>query len=74
MKKKFNKEEITIMSFYNCSSRSELINKLESIVDKIEESEVKIEVEEIINKLKSMTDIEFKEIDFKEIIDCEYEE
>ena len=34
MKKSFNKEELTIMSFYNCDDRIKLINQLESVVEK----------------------------------------
>lgn len=73
MKKSFNKEELTIMSFYNCDNRNELINELESIVESVDEIEVEAEVKEIIVKLKSMTDSEFKEIDFKDIIEIEEE-
>lgn len=73
MKKSFNKEELTIMSFYNCDNRNELINELESIVENVGEIEVEAEVKEIIVKLKSMTDNEFKEIDFKDIIEIEEE-
>lgn len=73
MKKSFNKEELTIMSFYNCDNRKELINKLESVVENVDEIEIEAEVREIIIKLKSMTDSEFKEIDFKDIIEIEEE-
>ena len=73
MKKSFNKEELTIMSFYNCDNRNELINKLESVVENVDEIEIEAEVRDIIIKLKSMTDSEFKEIDFKDIIDIEEE-
>lgn len=73
MKKSFNKEEITIMSFYNCDNRNGLINELESVVENIDEIEVETEVREIIIKLKSITDSEFKEIDFKNIIEVEEE-
>ncbi|HDO9489722.1 transposon-transfer assisting family protein [Clostridium sp.] len=71
MKKSFNKEELTIMSFYNCDNRNGLINELESVVENIDEIEVKTEVRGIIIKLKSMSDSEFKEIDFKNIIEIE---
>ena len=71
MKKSFNKEELTIMSFYNCDNRNGLINELESVVENIDEVEVETEVREIIIKLKSMSDSEFKEIDFKNIIEIE---
>lgn len=71
MKKSFNKEELTIMSFYNCDNRNGLINELESVVENIDEIEVETEVREIIIKLKSMSDSEFKEIDFKNIIEIE---
>ena len=71
MKKSFNKEELTIMSFYNCDNRNGLINKLESVVEHIDEIEIKSEVREIIIKLKSISDSEFKEIDFKNIIEIE---
>lgn len=73
MKKSFNKEELTIMSFYNCDNRNGLINELESVVENIDEVEVEIEVREIIIKLKSMSDSEFKEINFKNIIEIEEE-
>lgn len=73
MKKSFNKEELTIMSFYNCDNRNELINKLESVVENVDEIEIEAEVRDIIIKLKSMTDSEFKEIDFKDIIEIEEE-
>lgn len=73
MKKSFNKEELTIMNFYNCDNRNGLINELESVVENIDEVEVEAEVREIIIKLKSMTDSDFKEIDFKEIIEIEEE-
>lgn len=73
MKKSFNKEELTIMSFYNCDNRNGLINELESVVENIDEVEVETEVREIIIKLKSMSDSEFKEIDFKNIIEVEEE-
>lgn len=71
MKKSFNKEELTIMSFYNCDNRNGLINELESVVENVDEVEVEMEVREIIIKLKSMSDSEFKEIDFKNIIEIE---
>lgn len=71
MKKSFNKEELTIMNFYNCDNRNKLINELESVVENIDEIEVETEVREIIIKLKSMSDSEFKEIDFKNIIEIE---
>ena len=35
MKKSFNKEELTIMSFYNCDDRIKLINQLESVVENV---------------------------------------
>lgn len=73
MKKSFNKEELTIMSFYNCDNRNGLINELESVVENIDEVELEIEVREIIIKLKSMSDSEFKEINFKNIIEIEEE-
>lgn len=73
MKKSFNKEELTIMSFYNCDNRNGLINELESVVENIDEIEVETEVREIIIKLKSMSDSEFKEIDFKESLESETE-
>ena len=73
MKKSFNKEELTIMSFYNCDDRIKLINQLESVVENVDEIEIEAEVREIIIKLKSMTDSEFKEIDFKDIIEIEEE-
>ena len=71
MKKSFNKEELTIMNFYNCDNRNGLINELESVVENIDEIEVETEVREIIIKLKSMSDSEFKEIDLKNIIEIE---
>lgn len=71
MKKSFNKEELTIMNFYNCDNRNALINELERVVENIDEIEVETEVREIIIKLKSMSDSEFKEIDFKNIIEIE---
>lgn len=71
MKKSFNKEELTIMSFYNCDDRIKLINQLESVVENVDEVEIESEINEIIIKLKSMTDDEFKEIDFKNIIEIE---
>lgn len=71
MKKSFNKEELIIMNFYNCDNRNKLINELESVVENIDEIEVETEVREIIIKLKSMSDSEFKEIDFKNIIEIE---
>ena len=73
MKKSFNKEELTIMSFYNSDNRNELINELENIVENIDEIEVESEVKEIIAKLKGMTDSEFRELDFKDIIEIEEE-
>ncbi|CAM2078047.1 MAG: Tranposon-transfer assisting protein [uncultured Clostridium sp.] len=73
MKKSFNKEELTIMNFYNCDNRNRLINELESVVENIDEIEVETEVREIIIKLKSISDSEFKEIDFKNIIEVEEE-
>ena len=71
MKKSFNKEELTIMSFYNCDDRIKLINQLESVVENVDEVEIESEINEIVIKLKSMTDDEFKEIDFKNIIEIE---
>lgn len=78
MKKSFNKEELTIMSFYNCDDRIELINKLESAAVDLErvavsedEIEAEAEVREIIIKLKSMSDSDFKDIDLKDILEIE---
>lgn len=73
MKKSFNKEELTIMNFYNCDNRNRLINELESVVENVDEIEVETEVREIIIKLKSMTDSEFKKIDFNESLEIETE-
>lgn len=71
MKKSFNKEELTIMSFYNCDDRIKLINQLESVVENVDEVEIESEINEIVIKLKDMTNDEFKEIDFKNIIEIE---
>ena len=71
MKKSFNKEELTIMSFYNCDDRIKLINQLESVVENVDEVEIESEINEIVIMLKGMTDDEFKEIDFKNIIEIE---
>ena len=71
MKKSFNKEELTIMSFYNCDDRIKLINQLESVVENVDEFEIESEINEIVIKLKDMTNDEFKEIDFKNIIEIE---
>ena len=71
MKKSFNKEELTIMSFYNCDDRIKLINQLESVVENVDEVESESEINEIVIKLKGMTDDDFKEIDFKNIIEIE---
>lgn len=71
MKKSFNKEELTIMSFYNCDDRIKLINQLESVVENVDEVEIESEINEIVIKLKGMTNEEFKEIDFKNIIEIE---
>lgn len=78
MKKSFNKEELTIMSFYNCDNRIELINKLESVAVDLErgavsedEIEAEAEVREIIIKLKSISDSDFKDIDLKDILEIE---
>ena len=71
MKKSFNKEELTIMSFYNCDDRIKLINQLESVVENVDEVEIESEINEIVIKLKCMTDDDFKEIDFKNIIEIE---
>lgn len=78
MKKSFNKEELTIMSFYNCTDRIELINKLESVAVNLEkvavsedEIEAEAEVREIIIKLKSISDSDFKYIDLKDILEIE---
>ena len=71
MKKSFNKEELTIMSVYNCDDRIKLINQLESVVENVDEVEIESEINEIVIKLKDMTNDEFKEIDFKNIIEIE---
>lgn len=71
MKKSFNKEELTIMSFYNCDDRIKLINQLESVVENVDEVEIESEINEIVIKLKGMKNDEFKEIDFKNIIEIE---
>ena len=71
MKKSFNKEELTIMSFYNCDDRIKLINQLESVVENVDVVEIESEINEIVIKLKDMTNDEFKEIDFKNIIEIE---
>ena len=71
MKKSFNKEELTIMSFYNCDDRIKLINQLEFVVENVDEVEIESEINEIVIKLKGMTDDDFKEIDFKNIIEIE---
>lgn len=71
MKKSFNKEELTIMSFYNCDDRIKLINQLESVVENVDEVEIESEINEIVIKLKGMTNDEFKEIDLKNIIEIE---
>ena len=71
MKKSFNKEELTIMSFYNCDDRIKLINQLESVVENVDEVEIESEINEIVIKLKGTTNDEFKEIDFKNIIEIE---
>lgn len=71
MKKSFNKEELTIMSFYNCDDRIKLINQLESVVENVDEVEIESEINEIVINLKGMTNDEFKEIDFKNIIEIE---
>ena len=71
MKKSFNKEELTIMSFYNCDDRIKLINQLESVVENVDEVEIESEINETVIKLKGMTDDDFKEIDFKNIIEIE---
>lgn len=71
MKKSFNKEELTIMSFYNCDDRIKLINQLESVVENVDEVEIESEINEIVIKLKGMTNDEFKESDFKNIIEIE---
>ena len=71
MKKSFNKEELTIMSFYNCDDRIKLINQLESVVENVDEVEIESEINEIVIKLKDITNDEFKEIDFKNIIEIE---
>lgn len=73
MKKSFNKEELTIMRFYNCDDRNKLINKLDSVLENADDLEIKSEVEEIVNKLRSMTDTEFNEIDLKDILEIEEE-
>ena len=69
--KSFNKEELNIMSFYNCDDRIKLINQLESVVENVDEVEIESEINEIVIKLKGMTDDDFKEIDFKNIIEIE---
>ena len=71
MNKSFNKEELTIMSFYNCDDRIKLINQLESVVENVDEVEIESEINEIVIQLKGMTDDDFKEIDFKNIIEIE---
>ena len=59
------------MSFYNCDDRIKLINQLESVVENVDEVEIESEINEIVIKLKDMTNDEFKEIDFKNIIEIE---
>lgn len=71
MKMSFNKEELTIMNFYNRKDRVSLINELENVIPHIVEVEVELEIEEIINKLKKMTDYEFEEVNFEEDIDID---
>ena len=44
---------------------------MESVVENVDEVEIESEINEIVIKLKGMTDDDFKEIDFKNIIEIE---
>lgn len=62
-------EEISIMNLYNTSNREVLIRDLKDIVSYIEDEDVKLTVRCIINKLKNISDKEFKKISFEEVLE-----
>ena len=64
-------EEKTIISFYDATSRNELIPKMEVAVEHIEDEELRDRTQFIINKLTFMTDEEFDAEDFTSNIDSE---
>ena len=68
---RFSSEEKTIISFYDATSRNELISKMEVAVEHIEDAELRARTQFIINKLNFMTDEEFDAEDFTSNIDSE---
>ena len=68
---RFSPEEKTIISFYDATSRNELISEMEVAVEHIEDGELRDRTQFIINKLTFMTDEEFEAEDFTSNIDLE---
>lgn len=68
---RFSPEEKTIISFYDATSRNDLISKMEVAVSLIEDEELRDRTQFIINKLTFMTDDDFETEDFTSSIDLE---
>lgn len=68
---RFSPEEKTIISFYDATSRNDLISKMEVAVTLIEDEELRNRTQFIINKLTFMTDDDFEAEDFTSYIDLE---
>lgn len=60
----FNIEEITLMSLYRTDSRSNLLEDLKKVKPHIEDEEILKMTNNVINKLETMSDAEYKKIDF----------
>ena len=60
----FSPEEKMIISFYDATSRMNLISQMEVAVTHIEDDELRGRTQFIINKLTFMTDDEFDTEDF----------
>lgn len=61
---RFSPEEKVIISFYDATSRMDLISQMEVAVTHIEDEELRDRTQFIINKLTFMTDEEFEAEDF----------
>lgn len=61
---RFSPEEKMIISFYDATSRMNLISQMEVAVTHIEDEELRGRTQFIINKLTFMTDEEFEAEDF----------
>ena len=69
----FNHDELMLMSLYNNTTRFELINALEEMSEYLtaEEKELKALTESVLDKLHSMDDHAFSELNLFPDIDLE---